>query len=168
MNVNIDGVNVKSNSTQGDAFLIGMVNSAERTKGKESELSEFCRNNDIETWHIIDGWLWPVGDSFCNRRMSCVGALGINLVWIYSHNTRKPMIKKDKRILIIDLSVFYYERDYPCGIYDVIECKYEDNYTLRLVDMKNIKHTKQHGFFFYIPEKVETLWDKFVTLCLGE
>ena len=152
--------NFKSNSIEGDNFILGMMTTEKKWQKARELFTKFIESNDFIAWHIHDGWVtykYQNGDVLNNEV--------INITWItehagYSHTYRCPTIG-EKMIIVKDSPDGDELKPFNLYCYEVIGEPNGFNYKkieIKLIEIKQaIFNQEQNEYQLYIKER----WDIF-------
>lgn len=151
--------NFKSNSIEGNNFILGMMNTEKKWQKARELFTKFIKENGFTAWHIHDGW---VMNGYNNGNI--LHHEDIRIVWIeshagYSHVCRCPDV--GEKIIIVSNSPDGDEvKPFDLYCYEVIEKSksLSNEIKLKRIEIKQaVFNQEENNYQFYIKKR----WDIF-------
>lgn len=127
----------KSNTTEGDSFIVGMINYNNKRERDRDLFYAFIKSLDVVSWHIHDGWVMK---DYTNGQFPLREATRLN--WIdghagYSHSSRKPCVG-ERIILLSDSPDSENKKPFPAYIFER-KTNNENDFLVRSINLKFIE-----------------------------
>lgn len=138
--------NFKSNSVEGDNFILGMMDIEKRWQKARELFTKFIKANGFTAWHIHDGWVqhgYNCGDILHHE--------DIRITWIeshagYSHVRRCPDVG-EKMIIVKDSPKGDELKPFDLYCYEVVEKRkvLSNQIKLKRIEIKKAIFSKEEN-----------------------
>lgn len=146
--------NFKSNSDEGDNFILGMMDTQNRWEKARELFTKFIESNGFTAWHIHNGWV-----RYGNKSGDILLHEDIEIVWIenhagYSHVWRCPDVG-EKMIIVKDSPVGDELEPFDLYCYKVLEKRkvLSDEIKLKRIGIKKAIFIQQENNYQFYTKK---------------